>query len=170
MRRPRRRKSRVRGCATHRGGRRCTGSRGDRALSREGGSEAGEEAAAASLALVGPPPCPHPKWAHRRQTWQRKQSPSHVPRRRWPSRSRAFQGHRRLPCRMSWYFRDSSHRVASREGSSEYSDGSSSRLGSDDTSTYPGSGPSSPEVKPLHPALFFITITRWLQCSFSCVV
>jgi hypothetical protein len=41
-------------------------------------------------------------------------------------------------------------------------DGSGSRLGSYDTSTYPGSGPSTPEVKPLLPALVFILSTRWL--------
>jgi hypothetical protein len=41
-------------------------------------------------------------------------------------------------------------------------DGSGSRLGSYDTSTYLGSGPSSPEVKPLLPALFFILSTRWI--------
>jgi hypothetical protein len=41
-------------------------------------------------------------------------------------------------------------------------DGSGSRLGSYDTSTYPGSGPSSPEVKPLLPALVIILSTRWL--------
>jgi hypothetical protein len=44
----------------------------------------------------------------------------------------------------------------------ECNDGSGSRLGSYDTSTYPGSGPSSPEVKPLLPALVFILSTRWL--------
>jgi hypothetical protein len=60
---------------------------------------------------------------------------------------------------LPWYFRDSGHRVAYQEGSSLYSDGSGSRLGSEDMSTYPGSGPSSLEVKPLHPALFFITST-----------
>jgi hypothetical protein len=37
--------------------------------------------------------------------------------------------------------------------------GSSSRLGSYDTSTYPGSGPSTPEVKPLLLALLFILCT-----------
>jgi hypothetical protein len=41
-------------------------------------------------------------------------------------------------------------------------DGSGSRLGSYDTSTYPGSGPSTPEVKPLLPALVFILSTWWL--------
>jgi hypothetical protein len=41
-------------------------------------------------------------------------------------------------------------------------DGSGSRLGSYDTSTYPGSGPSTPEVKPLLPALLFILCTWWL--------
>jgi hypothetical protein len=41
-------------------------------------------------------------------------------------------------------------------------DGSGSRLGSYDMSTYPGSGPSSPEVKPLLLALVFILSTRWL--------
>jgi hypothetical protein len=35
-------------------------------------------------------------------------------------------------------------------------------LGSDDTSTYPGSGPSTPEVKPLFPSLVFILSTGWL--------
>jgi hypothetical protein len=37
-------------------------------------------------------------------------------------------------------------------------------------STYPGLGPFSPEVKPLRPALIFIMLTQWLQCSLSCVV
>jgi hypothetical protein len=41
-------------------------------------------------------------------------------------------------------------------------DGSGSRLGSYDTSTYPGSWPSSPEVKPLLLALVFILSTWWL--------
>jgi hypothetical protein len=41
-------------------------------------------------------------------------------------------------------------------------DWSGSRLGSYDTSTYPGSGPSTPDVKPLLPALLFILSTRWL--------
>jgi hypothetical protein len=41
-------------------------------------------------------------------------------------------------------------------------DGFGSRLGSYDTSTYPGSGPSLPEVKPLLPALVFILSTWWL--------
>jgi hypothetical protein len=41
-------------------------------------------------------------------------------------------------------------------------DGSGSRLGRDDTSTYQGSRPSTPEVKPLLPALVFILSTRWL--------
>jgi hypothetical protein len=41
-------------------------------------------------------------------------------------------------------------------------DGSGSRLGSYDTSTYPGSGTSTPKVKPLLPALLFILSTRWL--------
>jgi hypothetical protein len=40
--------------------------------------------------------------------------------------------------------------------------GSGSILRSNDTSTYPGSGPSTPEVKPLLPALLFILCTRWL--------
>jgi hypothetical protein len=35
-------------------------------------------------------------------------------------------------------------------------------LGSYDMSTYPGSGPSTLEVKPLLPALLFILSTRWL--------
>jgi hypothetical protein len=41
-------------------------------------------------------------------------------------------------------------------------DGFGSRLGSYDTSTYPGSRPSTPEVKPLLPATLFILSTRWL--------
>jgi hypothetical protein len=40
--------------------------------------------------------------------------------------------------------------------------GSSLRLGSYDTRTYPGLGPSTPEVKPLLPTLLFILCTRWL--------
>jgi hypothetical protein len=41
-------------------------------------------------------------------------------------------------------------------------DGSVSRLGSYDTSTYLGSGPSTPEVKPQLHALLFILSTQWL--------
>jgi hypothetical protein len=41
-------------------------------------------------------------------------------------------------------------------------DGSGSILGSYDTSMYPGSGPSTLEVKPLLPALLFILSPRWL--------
>jgi hypothetical protein len=41
-------------------------------------------------------------------------------------------------------------------------DESGSRLGSYDTSTYPGSGPSMTEIKPLLPALLFILCTWWL--------
>jgi hypothetical protein len=41
-------------------------------------------------------------------------------------------------------------------------DGSGLRLGSYNTSTYAGSGPSTPEVKPLLPALLFILCTWWL--------
>jgi hypothetical protein len=41
-------------------------------------------------------------------------------------------------------------------------DGSGSILGSYDTSMYPGFGPSTPEVKPLLPALLFILSTRCL--------
>jgi hypothetical protein len=41
-------------------------------------------------------------------------------------------------------------------------DGSDSRLGSYDTSTYQGSGPSTLEGKPLLPALLFILSTQWL--------
>jgi hypothetical protein len=36
------------------------------------------------------------------------------------------------------------------------------RLGSDDTSSYPGSRPSTLKVKPLLPALVFILSTQWL--------
>jgi hypothetical protein len=52
--------------------------------------------------------------------------------------------------------------MAYRRGSADNSDGSGSRLGKRRHNTYPGSGPSSPEVKPLHPALDFIISTRWL--------
>jgi hypothetical protein len=38
-------------------------------------------------------------------------------------------------------------------------DGSGSRLCNYDTSVYPGSGPSTPEVTPLLPALFLIIFT-----------
>jgi hypothetical protein len=41
-----------------------------------------------------------------------------------------------------------------------YNDGSGSRLDSYDTSTYPGSGPSTSEVTPILPALLFILSTR----------
>jgi hypothetical protein len=41
-------------------------------------------------------------------------------------------------------------------------DGSGSRLGSYDTRMYPGTRPSTLEVKPLLPALLFILSTRWL--------
>jgi hypothetical protein len=42
-------------------------------------------------------------------------------------------------------------------------DGFGLRLGSYDTSMYPGLGPSTPEVKPLLPALLFILSTWWLR-------
>jgi hypothetical protein len=38
-----------------------------------------------------------------------------------------------------------------------------------DTSIYPGSGPSTPEVKPLLPACFVLS-RQWLQRSSSCSV
>jgi hypothetical protein len=44
----------------------------------------------------------------------------------------------------------------------ECNDGSGSRLGSYDTSMYPGLGPSSLKVKSLLPALVFILSTQWL--------
>jgi hypothetical protein len=40
-------------------------------------------------------------------------------------------------------------------------DGSGSRLGRYDMITYPGSRPSTPELKPLLPGLLFILSTRW---------
>jgi hypothetical protein len=38
-----------------------------------------------------------------------------------------------------------------------------------DTLVYPGSGPSTPEVKPLLPACFVLS-QQWLQCTLSCLV
>jgi hypothetical protein len=63
---------------------------------------------------------------------------------------------------VSWYFEDSSHRDGLSEGLVGNSDGSGSRLGKCRHITYPSSGPSSLEVKPLRPALVFIISTRWL--------
>jgi hypothetical protein len=52
--------------------------------------------------------------------------------------------------------------MAYRRGSTENNDESGSRLGKQRHITYPGSGSSSLEVKPLRPALVFIISTRWL--------
>jgi hypothetical protein len=60
--------------------------------------------------------------------------------------------------------------MAYQKGSSGNSKGSGLRFGKRRHNTYPGSRPSSPEVKPLRPALVFTISTRWLQCSLSCVV
>jgi hypothetical protein len=65
------------------------------------------------------------------------------------------------PC-MSWYFDDSSHRDGLSEGLVREQRRVRLEIRKWRHSTYPGSGPSSPEVKPLCPALVFIISTRWL--------
>jgi hypothetical protein len=56
-----------------------------------------------------------------------------------------------------WEFRDSSHGVAYREGSTVVTMGPARDYANGDTSVYLGSGPSRVEVKPLLPACFILT-------------
>jgi hypothetical protein len=58
---------------------------------------------------------------------------------------------------MSWEFRDSSHGVAYRRGSTVVTMGPARDCANGDTLVYPGSGPSWMEVKPLLPACFILT-------------
>jgi hypothetical protein len=60
---------------------------------------------------------------------------------------------------LSWEFRDSSHGDGLTEGLDGGDDGSSSGLCQRRHLGYPGSGPSTPEVKPLLPACFLISFT-----------
>jgi hypothetical protein len=57
---------------------------------------------------------------------------------------------------LSWEFRDSSHGVAYRGGSTVVTMGLARDCANGDTSVYPGSGPSRVEVKPLLPACFIL--------------
>jgi hypothetical protein len=57
----------------------------------------------------------------------------------------------------SWEFRDSSHGVAYRRGSTVVTMGLARDCANGDTSVYPGLGPSRVEVKPLLPACFVLT-------------
>jgi hypothetical protein len=59
---------------------------------------------------------------------------------------------------MSWEFRDSSHGDGLTEGLDDGDDGSSSGLCQRRHLGYPGSGPSTPEVKPLLPACFLLAL------------
>jgi hypothetical protein len=58
---------------------------------------------------------------------------------------------------VSWEFRDSSHGVAYRGGSTVVTMGPARDCANGDTSVYPGSGPSRVEVKPVLPACFVLT-------------
>jgi hypothetical protein len=60
---------------------------------------------------------------------------------------------------LSWEFRDSSHGDGLTEGLDGGDDGSGSGLCQRRHLGYPGSGPSTPEVKPLLPACFLISFT-----------
>jgi hypothetical protein len=68
---------------------------------------------------------------------------------------------------LSWEFRDSSHGDGLTEGLDGGDDGSGSGLCQRRHLGYPGSGPSTPEVKPLLPACFLLS-SQWLQRSSSC--
>jgi hypothetical protein len=66
--------------------------------------------------------------------------------------------HRQSACgELSWEFRDSSHGVAYRRGSTVVTMGPARDCANGDTSVYPGSGPSRVEVKPLLPACFILS-------------
>jgi hypothetical protein len=58
---------------------------------------------------------------------------------------------------ISWEFRDSSHGVAYRGGSTVVTMGPARDYANGDTSVYPGLGPSRVEVTPLLPACFVLT-------------
>jgi hypothetical protein len=60
---------------------------------------------------------------------------------------------------VSWEFRDSSHRDGLSEGLDGGDDGSGLGLCQQRHLGYPGSGPSTPEVTPLLPALLSIIFT-----------
>jgi hypothetical protein len=93
---------------------------------------------------------------------------------RWGSWPELHSGrYRTLPHgghQLSWYFDDSSHRDGLSTGLVGVQRRVRLGIGQWQHITYPGSGPSSPEVKPLRPALVFITSTWWLQRSLSCLV
>jgi hypothetical protein len=74
---------------------------------------------------------------------------------------------RKIVDELSWEFGDSSHGDGLMEGFDDGDDGSSSGLCQRRHLGYPGSGPSTPEVKPLLPACFLLALP-WLQCSSSC--
>jgi hypothetical protein len=61
---------------------------------------------------------------------------------------------------LSWEFRDSSHGDGLTEGLDGVRRWVRLRIVLRDTTVYPGSGPSTPEVKPLLPALFHIIFTE----------
>jgi hypothetical protein len=69
---------------------------------------------------------------------------------------------------LSWEFGDSSHGDGLTEGLDDGDDGSGSGLCQQRHLGYPGSGPSTSEVKPLLPACFLLAL-QWLQCSSSCL-
>jgi hypothetical protein len=68
---------------------------------------------------------------------------------------------------VSWEFRDSSQGGGLTEGLDGGDDGSGSGLCQRRHLGYPGSGPSTSEVKPLLPACFLLA-SQWLQRSSSC--
>jgi hypothetical protein len=80
---------------------------------------------------------------------------------RWGSWPELDSGRRRaLPHggrQMSWEFRDSSHGDGLMEGLDGGDDGSGLGLCQRRHLGYPGSGPSTPEVKPLLPAYFLLS-------------
>jgi hypothetical protein len=79
----------------------------------------------------------------------------------------SMQDHKQYRDNMSWEFRDSSHGDGLMEGLDSGDDGSDSGLCQWRHLGYRGSGPSTPEVKPLLPACFLLA-SQWLQRSSSC--
>jgi hypothetical protein len=79
-----------------------------------------------------------------------------APGRHQEGRPRHHMHRGRGPALVSWEFRDSSHRVAYRRGSMVVTMGPARDCANEDTSVYPGFGPSRVEVKPLLPACFVL--------------
>jgi hypothetical protein len=83
------------------------------------------------------------------------------------SRRRLYIGGGVISEGVSWEFRDSIHGDGLTEGLDGGDNGSGSELCQRRHLGYPGSGPSTLEVKPLLPACFLLA-SQWLQCSSSC--